>query len=310
MAVTEKYHWLEFLIPGFFRRFRDIQSLRGERDKLAALNSGLKDQNETLQRQIAKREKNNVGLRQQVERRDQIAMEIQGRLKKQEAVIEKLQKRLEVLQSEKNEIYNQYNLILNRSFGSTKLNEFVAFGKRNLAEEGQSEAVQSQGWRLNMGCGRVKKSGYLNVDVDASVKPDLVLSLDVPLPFASNIFELIEAYHVIEHVYPWATLDVLREVWRILKPGGRLAIECPSIEAACSWLARNSQYDWRSQMGMWAIYGDPNPKNQLQMHKWGYTPVTLAEILNEVGFVKIERRGPETHVPARDFRLTATKPLS
>jgi hypothetical protein len=61
-------------------------------------------------------------------------------------------------------------------------------------------------------------------------------------------------------------------------------------------------------MGMWALYGDPNQKNPLHMHKWGYTPVTLHQLLKAAGFVIIQREVPETHVASRDFRMTAIKP--
>jgi hypothetical protein len=44
------------------------------------------------------------------------------------------------------------------------------------------------------------------------------------------------------------------------------------------------------------------------MHKWGYTPASLHELLQESGFLKIQRKPPETHIPARDFRIEALKP--
>jgi SAM-dependent methyltransferase len=149
----------------------------------------------------------------------------------------------------------------------------------------------------------------VNADVDGSLNPDIICALEEPLPFGSNVFELIEAYHVVEHVYPWIVLHVLKELFRVLMPGGKLTIECPNIESACSWLGTNPDYGWNSQMGMWALYGDPNPQNPLQMHKWGYTPVSLGRLLSDSGFVKIQRQPPETHVPGRDFRLEAVKPV-
>jgi predicted SAM-dependent methyltransferase/uncharacterized coiled-coil protein SlyX len=292
---ADKRRWLELLIPSFRLR-QQIEVLENT--------------NRELQEEIDRQAKAKEELRGQVKRRDQMREELQERVKKQQAVIEKLNKKLDTTQFERDEVYDQYNRLLANFSGSeepTRVSD--SFEIEKPGKEDEKKLVESTQWRLNIGCGRVKKSGYLNVDVDGSVKPDLVFSLDLPLPFASSIFDLIEAYHVVEHVYPWTILNILKELWRVLRPGGGLAIECPSIESACAWLLRNSQYGLDSQMGMWAIYGDPNPKNPFHMHRWGYTPITLAGFLKQAGFVRIQRDVPETHVPARDFRMTATKPV-
>lgn len=71
--------------------------------------------------------------------------------------------------------------------------------------------------RLNLGCGRDKRDGWVNVDVSAAVNPDQVLDLeDTPWPFDSNRFDVVEARHVLEHLeeVPW------REIQRVLKPQG------------------------------------------------------------------------------------------
>lgn len=59
---------------------------------------------------------------------------------------------------------------------------------------------------------------------------------------------------------------------------------------------------------MWALYGDPNPENPFHMHKWGYTPLTLSDILRQAGFTNITREIPQTHVARRDMRMIAIKP--
>ena len=48
---------------------------------------------------------------------------------------------------------------------------------------------------------RNKKDGYINVDWKASTDPDVVYDLNkLPYPFEDNTFELIEAFHVLEHL--------------------------------------------------------------------------------------------------------------
>jgi SAM-dependent methyltransferase len=290
-----KRRWSELLVPSFRLR-QQIEVLENTRRE--------------LQEQVGRQVQSLEEFRQKVERRNRIIDELHEQLSKQQSVIEKLTKRVEALQLERDQVYEQYNSLLSDTLqvGESRRGLHQLQGG-NSAEEYVGAAIQGREWRLNMGCGKRKKVGYLNVDVDVAVKPDMVVLLGPALPFASGTFSLIEAYHVVEHVYPWVSSDIFKEFLRILKPGGKLAIECPNIEAACAWLCQNLDYGPDSQMGMWAIYGDPNPQNRLHMHKWGYTPVTLSACLKQAGFVGIKREVPETHVPARDLRMTAAKPV-
>jgi predicted SAM-dependent methyltransferase len=304
-------HWWERLILSFSHPEKLRQRVELLENTNQELSGEIELRSTELQEQIARQAENKKEFRQQIERRNQIIGDLQNRVSKQQDIVEKLTKRLETIQLEKDEVYEQYNRLFNHISASerpTKSHERQMLQTGDSRDEYLNNSIEGRPWFLNMGCGKVKKSGYLNVDIDIAVNPDLVVSLDPSLPFASATFTLIELYHVMEHVYPWVGLDILKEFWRILKPGGTLAIECPNIESACSWLVQNSDYGSDSQMGMWAIYGDPNSKSPLQMHKWGYTPITLAEILKQSGFVSIQRKAPETHVPARDFRITGIKP--
>jgi predicted SAM-dependent methyltransferase len=292
---ADKHRWLELLIPSFRLR-QQLEVLENTRRE--------------LQEQVGRQVQSLEEFRQKVERRNRIIDELQEQLSKQQLVIEKLTKRVEALQLERDQVYEQYNSLLSDTLQvGESIRGLHQLQAGNSAEQYVGAAIEGKEWRLNMGCGKKKKVGYLNVDVDVAVKPDIVVLLGPSLPFASGTFSLIEAYHVVEHVYPWVSSDIFKEFWRILKPGGKVAIECPNIEAACGWLFQNSDYGPDSQMGMWAIYGDPNPENQLHMHKWGYTPVTLSACLKQAGFVGIKREVPETHVPARDFRMAAIKPF-
>ncbi len=86
------------------------------------------------------------------------------------------------------------------------------------------ESIQLK--KLNLGCGIYKKEGYINMDWDEKVKPDVVHDFNkFPYPFADNAFDYIEAIHVIEHLdRPFSVMSELR---RILKPGGTLLVRVP-----------------------------------------------------------------------------------
>ena len=80
--------------------------------------------------------------------------------------------------------------------------------------------------KLNLGCGTSKREGFINLDWNAEVAPDITHDLNIfPYPFPDRRFSYIEAVHVLEHLdRPFL---VMRELHRILKPGGRLVIKVP-----------------------------------------------------------------------------------
>lgn len=80
--------------------------------------------------------------------------------------------------------------------------------------------------KLNLGSGEFRKDGYLNVDFGSVGTPDITHDLNIfPYPFDSNQFDLVEADHVIEHLN--SPFDVMREIHRITRNGGRVLIRTP-----------------------------------------------------------------------------------
>jgi len=80
--------------------------------------------------------------------------------------------------------------------------------------------------KLNLGCGENIKAGFINIDRNPLVKPDITHDLSVlPYPFSDNSFDLIEAFHILEHINE--PFLVMKELHRILKPNGKLIIKVP-----------------------------------------------------------------------------------
>jgi SAM-dependent methyltransferase len=79
---------------------------------------------------------------------------------------------------------------------------------------------------LNIGCGEFKKKGYINLDIDPKVNPDVVHDLNIfPYPFPSEYFDVIVANHVLEHLD--SPFEVMKELHRILNKNGKLIIRVP-----------------------------------------------------------------------------------
>lgn len=87
--------------------------------------------------------------------------------------------------------------------------------------------------RLNLGCGRYPKTGFVNLDRGPLPGVDVVHDLaSFPYPFEDGQFELIEADHVLEHLSD--AFGAMREIHRILKPGSTLIVRVPHFSRGFS----------------------------------------------------------------------------
>lgn len=88
--------------------------------------------------------------------------------------------------------------------------------------------------RLNLGCAGNPEPGFVNLDMDARVNPDVVHDLEItPLPFADNTFDCILGSHLFEHIINLVPL--VNDLGRILKPQGFLLAVTPYISSDDAW---------------------------------------------------------------------------
>jgi predicted SAM-dependent methyltransferase len=87
--------------------------------------------------------------------------------------------------------------------------------------------------KLNLGCGRDIKKGYINLDIVDLPGVDVVCNIEKKLPFDDSYFDEIYCDNVLEHVN---NLDyVLGEIHRILKNNGVVKIKVPHFSSFCSF---------------------------------------------------------------------------
>jgi len=80
--------------------------------------------------------------------------------------------------------------------------------------------------KLNLGCGKDIKKGYVNLDCAKLPKVDIVWDIEkFPYPFKENYFDEIYCSHILEHVSDLNA--VLEEVYRICKNNSLIKIRVP-----------------------------------------------------------------------------------
>jgi SAM-dependent methyltransferase len=170
--------------------------------------------------------------------------------------------------------------------------------------------------RLNLGCGDKILTGYINVDVveaRAGKQPDVICDLRDLSVFESNFADEILAVHVIEHFWQWEVLEILKEWTRVLKPGGKMILECPNLISAAKEFLKNPEEaalgGSTGQRSMWVFYGDPGWKDPLMIHRWGYTPKSLATVMHMAGLIALAQEPAMYKLrEPRDMRITGCKP--
>jgi len=82
--------------------------------------------------------------------------------------------------------------------------------------------------KLHLGASHNRLEGWLNSDV-APGSGMIYLDVTRRFPFADDTIDYVFAEHLIEHVDHEDALTMLREAWRVLKPGGKIRIATPDL---------------------------------------------------------------------------------
>jgi len=102
--------------------------------------------------------------------------------------------------------------------------------------------------RLNLGCGTNKISGCINIDVEKSCNPDLIVDfLNEKLPFDAGSVSTVYLFHTIEHIQKRKHRNLLDEIHRVLKPGGVFFVAFPEFKKCY----KNWEVDKGGQKHFW-----------------------------------------------------------
>lgn len=153
------------------------------------------------------------------------------------------------------------------------------------------------GLKLQFGCGRKLKAGWINIDLQPGA--DLALDLRRPLPFADGSCEFIYSEHFLEHIdYPEPAMSLLRECHRVLAPGGQISIGVPDTEWPLGEYAGISHDGYfETAKARWHPSWCQTRMEHLNFHfrnfddhRFAYDFETLAKALSQAGFTQVLRR--------------------
>jgi len=83
--------------------------------------------------------------------------------------------------------------------------------------------------KLQIGCGGQLREGWLNANYESWRKSTIFLNASKPFPIHDEQFDFVFSEHMIEHITFEQGKVMLRECYRILKPGGAIRISTPDL---------------------------------------------------------------------------------
>ena len=155
--------------------------------------------------------------------------------------------------------------------------------------------------RLHWGCGRIIAKGWINSDLSGGPGVDLVADLRRGLALPDDSIDCIASYHALIMLSVQELVPGLRELRRVLKPGGVLRLGLADLDRALDAYGRKDA-------AYFGIIADKAARTLsgklvtlLLWHGHNRTPMTFewtAELLERAGFREIVRRGyGESPVP-------------
>jgi len=170
--------------------------------------------------------------------------------------------------------------------------------------------------KLNLGCGKNLKDGYINIDVVPQL-PSVVKSDIKKLSYGDNTIDEIYLSMVLEHIDNSDVRTALKEWNRVLKKGGKIVIIVPNIIGAVKAYLENRLVthafpnppfeDKALEVLFQMVYGraDIFGGNEYMQHRTGFSYKRLERFLNDCGF-EIVKANDNTDTE-QDLEIEATK---
>jgi SAM-dependent methyltransferase len=109
------------------------------------------------------------------------------------------------------------------------------------------------------------------------------LDLTRRFPYSSGEFSAAFSSHVVEHLYHHQAVFALREVHRILMPGGILRLSVPDLDRCVA------AYDSANPDEFCSAVFEAKHVREKNQHHWMYNETSMGKLLQDVGFRKVYR---------------------
>lgn len=175
------------------------------------------------------------------------------------------------------------------------------YGKAKRAKSSIEAYLKSHTVRkLQIGAEGNFLKGWLNTDLEPDSSEVVFLDATKPFPFENNSFDFIFSEHMIEHISYHQGLFMLRECYRILKPGGKIRIATPSLETLLDLHKPKTSLQeryikWLTDLPEVKCYSPClviNKNVRSYGHEFIYDYVTLKNSMETVGFIDIRQAIP------------------
>jgi ubiquinone/menaquinone biosynthesis C-methylase UbiE len=148
--------------------------------------------------------------------------------------------------------------------------------------------------KLNLGCDNDIRDGWMNID-KFNIRPGVIQMDITKLDFPDNYADEICARDVLEHISWRETDNVLKEWYRVLKPGGKIYIQSPNL---IGWALAIVHKKCSFQHAMEHIFAhQDNPGN---FHYTGFSKEFLQTKMETIGFKNFEHLDETRTIPKTD----------
>jgi predicted SAM-dependent methyltransferase len=146
-----------------------------------------------------------------------------------------------------------------------------------------------------------------NMDFRPSPTVDIVHDLNKPFPILDNTYDGVFSMYAIEHLSWRKVKDFVKEMYRVIKPGGRAIIITANLLEQCRMLTKLPDLVETNAAMLW---GDQNYDGKdwvANAHHCGFSPASVTKLFKEAGFegVVVE----PLPVCNTDMSIEATKPV-
>jgi SAM-dependent methyltransferase len=158
---------------------------------------------------------------------------------------------------------------------------------------------------INAGCGLpgdphlpefFRKWRQIRVDLDASMKPDIVANMADLSLFPDATADAVWSSHSLEHLFKHQVPMALKEFRRVLRNTGFACIIVPDLQAIAHWIATDRLHEtiYESAAGpitahdmLWGYGQALAGGNGAMAHHCGFTPTLFLGHLEDAGFAEI-----------------------